>query len=172
MRFLSRIPRRVWVRLGIAAALGLVVAGAVAQHVMNSIMEFYSPGFISSSSADAERSGVLVKRPMVLDSVVPVRTGEIRVRDLWVEDVTRIEHRFLFWRRVVRTERQRMVIHATLPYFASREGTNLAVVGSASPGDTIAMSGRTGAPPVDIFMHMQAEPFPDTVRVIAVPRTW
>jgi hypothetical protein len=104
---MNRTLRR---RLGLAAA-GLVAAWVIVnQYVAGVVAEFYSPGFVSESAADAHRRGVLLARVSAPDSVAG-SAGEYRVREAWIEDQQQIYYRWLFFRRDSLLHRPQLVVY-------------------------------------------------------------
>jgi hypothetical protein len=151
--------RTVWIRLGVASALGLLAAVAALQYLAVSFAEFHSSGWYSESSAAAAATGILVQRPVLVDSAIPLRTGDVRVVDAWIEEQTKVERRLFFWQRRVHTGAYRLIIHANLPHFA--EGA--ATLATVSGPDTVPMLGGSSASGRKVFVRLQRLPLPDTL---------
>lgn len=98
------------------AAIVLLTGAAIvlvgSRYITASIDTFYSPDWHSNSSAEAERRGILQRRPPVVLSPFLESVGLAKA-DIWIEQVTHLEYpayALWMWQREVRENRVRVVV--------------------------------------------------------------
>lgn len=153
--------RSVIIGLAIVALLG-----AAAWRVVEAgVTEHYSPGWYSRSSSEAERRGLLIRRPVVVIEPAEYRGAPLHVTDAWLEQVTHVEYPFYLWRRVVRDSTIRLVVLARRD--SAPEPVTWCDERPSEPyGGRLAGSGTTQRPEWIRERHPGVDPpFPDTIRL-------
>jgi hypothetical protein len=104
-----------------------------------------------------------------VDSLISSDSGSIHVVDVWVEKATRLEYRFMLFRRRIHDGGYRLIVHASTPPNTPWD-LGLAVLVRSQQGrvDTLRSVGSSGTFVRKEEVFSVAPPFPDTVRVIAV----
>ena len=80
--------------------LGVLVA---TQYIHKVVVEYYSPGFVTESIAEARTRGVFISQPSLKNKVIGWGKSEYPIREAWIEQATRIQYDWLFFRRVIPT---------------------------------------------------------------------
>jgi hypothetical protein len=147
----------------------LIVVGAcvavLRQILVAQVMGRASRHWTSTSAADARRRGVLVGEPVVTTPVIQADSFQAAVTDAWVEEVTHLEYRFLFFKREVREGRYRLVavVEPRTPLPSSSSLARFTPGTASAPGDTavfpLYLSGETLHRP---YLELE-RPFPDTL---------
>jgi len=157
---------RSFARSVLLGLLVLALLGAAAWRVVEvGVTEFYSPGWYSRSSADAQRRGLLIRRPAVVIEPATYRGAPLRVTDAWIERVTHVEHPFYLWRRVVRDPAVRLVV------LARRDDAPAPAAWcderpSEPHGGGLTSSGTMDRPEWTLQRKLSGDPpFPDTIRL-------
>lgn len=81
--------------------LGSLVATKL---IDNAVDEYYSPGYITESIAEARTRGVLLSQLALKSNVIRWGKSEYPIREAWIEQATRIQYDWLFFRRVIPTD--------------------------------------------------------------------
>jgi hypothetical protein len=89
--------------MAIAIAI-IVFVGAAGWYVITgSIEEYYSPGWYSASTENAQYRNVFVRSPVVVPSRLTINDSvAFAVTDAWIERPTRVEYRWYLIRRELR----------------------------------------------------------------------
>lgn len=85
----------------LAVGLGAIV---VMQYIRKVVVEYYSPGFVAESIDEARTRGVFISQPFLKSKVIRWGKSEYPIREAWIEQATRIQYDWLFFRRVIPTE--------------------------------------------------------------------
>ncbi len=83
------------------------------QLIDNAVTEYYSPGFVTESIAEARRKGVFVSRPVLKSTMIRWERSEYPIHDAWIEQATRIKSDWIFFRRVIPTGYRLMLVIGT-----------------------------------------------------------
>ena len=75
----------------------------VMQLVNNIVIEYYSPGFVTESIAEARTHEVLVSQPTLKSNVIRWGKSDYPIREAWIEQATCIKYDWIFFRRVIPT---------------------------------------------------------------------
>ena len=94
---------------GIILLLG-VGALVVMQLINNAVVEYYSPGFVTESIAEARTRGVFISRPALKSNIIRWGKSEYSIREVWIEQATRIKYDWGFFRRVIPTNYRLILI--------------------------------------------------------------
>jgi hypothetical protein len=107
---------RRWQKVSLGILLLLVCLGLAARQLITvSLTEFYSPGWHSSSSRDAEQRGVLLARLPVTPDSITLGGQRLAVEEAWVEPQTHVIYRYFLFRRLVRDPRQLLIVRTSMP---------------------------------------------------------
>ena len=152
---------RRWQKVSLGMLLLLLFLGlAAGQLITVSITEFYSPGWHSSSSGDAEQRGVLIVRLPVTPDSITLDGQRLAVHEAWVEPQTHVTYRYFLFRRLVRDPTQRLIVRTSMPDYrrvsASQEGRYLAY------NDSLGFSMVSGS---QFWIGDAPTSLPDTVRL-------
>src|SRR5882672_5126546 len=100
-------------RIVLGATAGIITALAllVRQLVVGSIVESYSPGWHSPTSAVAEQKRLLITRVAIQPDSLLVNGEEVVPLEAWVEPATHIEYRFFFFPHTVRDSQNLLIVH-------------------------------------------------------------
>ena len=140
------------------------------QLINNAVVEYYSPGFVTESIAEARTRGVFISRPALKSNIIRWGKSEYPIREVWIEQATRIKYDWGFFRRVIPTNyRLILIIGKTgkppsedFLYFGdggeSIVCNNSIWVTSQSPG---------GPTPDDVLMELEfSSPIPDSIQCV------
>ena len=107
------MTRRRWLRIAALCVIGVIVLWVAGSFLMEQgVEEYYSRGWQSTSTRDAQLREVFVTAPAVMPAAVAVSDAvEAWVTDAWVERLTHIEYRWHLVRRVVVDSGYRLVLH-------------------------------------------------------------
>lgn len=152
-----RLPR--WAKIVTVVVLVLGIGAAVVNRVVvAAVVETYSPDWASTSSTDAAKRGLLRARPVVAPQVLVYRGDSLRIVDAWVEQVTRVEYKWLLLRQELREARYRLVLKASKDWHP----TDFRCDERLRHSDSISLS-ESGSRE---FFDVRSTPtFPDTIRL-------
>ncbi len=151
----------------------LLVAGLLGWRIiMGGIEEYYSPGWYSASTENAQHRGVYVSSPAVQPSMLHTSDSvALAVTDAWVERPTRVSCRWWILRRESQDTTFRLVIH--LARVVRDSATWTSAVGRAPALGDILIDGeqpaRTGNATVLTVYQQSSSAFPDTIRLSLRP---
>lgn len=145
---------------GLFAAASRVVEADVA--------EYYSPGWYSSSSAEAARRGVLVRRPVIEADSLTYEGAPVRVSDAWIEQVTHVEYPWYLWRREVRDPALRLIVIGARDHVPPGRFCDEGLTDGYT--ERFASSGTSDRPVWYSVRRAGSDPpFPDTLRLAIIP---
>jgi hypothetical protein len=149
---------------GVAVLAIVLIAAAAFQFVQVGVTEHYSPGWMSESSADAARRGLLRARPALTAQRQFFRGDTLVLAEAWVEQATRVEYQWYLRRRVVQLPQYRLVLRAAPTWRATDYSCDQRLV--------YADSIELGESQSRFFVKVGLRPpFPDTVRVRVIARS-
>jgi hypothetical protein len=85
----------------ILAIVILLMIWAMNKIVSNAIDASYSSMQVSSSITVSKEKGVFLSEPKVSDRKLKIDKYEVIIKDVWIEQRTRIEYKFLLFRQVI-----------------------------------------------------------------------
>lgn len=153
---------------GIILLLG-VGALVVMQLINNVVVEYYSPGFVTESVAEARTRGVFISQPTLKSNVIRWGKSEYPVREAWIEQATLIKYDWIFFRRVIPTDyRLILIIKETGKppgkNFSDHTHKGEILICNNSIFVTTDMSGRV---PNEVFMYSEfSSPVPDSIQCV------
>ena len=101
---------RLTIKLALGAVALVITLVALAVRFIDVALDVDgSSWWISSSTADAAKRGILVAHPRLVDSTFLYRSGAYRVADLWIEHTTHREAPWLFWASTIVDSAYRVV---------------------------------------------------------------
>jgi len=164
---MTPLTSRTWKRIRLAILLVVLTALLALRYVSVTVWANYSAGWASSSSVEAERTGVLVARPALRDSTIRIGKAEARVLDIWYEQETRLRYTLLVRPRKVQLGRVRLVAHVLMPTRTYKYGSLLALSG-VEDTDTLRIERETGTgTPTRRELMLSAVPYvADTLRLV------
>lgn len=152
---------RVWLTV-FSLTVGLMIGRAllVRQLVVGSVVEAYSPGWHSPTSAIAEEKRLLIARVAVQPDRVLLNGAEVEPLEAWVEPATRVEYRFFLFPRTIRDSQNLLIVHLRsapeqTPYAGERE--------ELVYGDSVLFDGYEG----DYAIAGIKAAIPDTIHLLA-----
>jgi len=160
----ARLPR--WLRITTTVLVVVGVCLAVARWILVvQIMSYYSRRWTSQSSTDARRRGILVAAPVVATPIIQADSFQATVTDAWVEEVTHLEYRFLFFKREVREGRYRLValVEPQTPLPGSSTLARLTPGAVPAQVDTVVFPFYLGSAAQHRPYLELERPFPDTL---------
>ncbi len=82
--------------------------------INTSIDEFYSPSYKSHSPDKAREMGILISQPQLENSEIKVGDFKYTIREVWIEQATRIKYQWLFFRKSIPTG-YRLMLNIDVP---------------------------------------------------------
>jgi hypothetical protein len=158
---------RSWLRGVLVGLVAIALVAFAGFQVMNAgIVEHYSPGWHSESSAEAEREGILVRRVAVVPDSLTAGGTHVRIVDAWVEQVTRVEAPLFVFRRTVRDTATRLVLVGRRTGAPSDSGCFDRLY--RAPGEWLGGAGSGQRPLwLDVADPRHDPPFGDTIHLAA-----
>lgn len=154
---------------GIILLLGVGALVAM-QLINNGVVEYYSPGFVSESIAEARTREVFISRPALKSNVVRWRKSEYSIREAWIEQATRIKYDWIFFRRVIPTG-YRLIL--TIGKTGKPPGEDFMYLGGGGESivcnDSIWLTSTSpGRPaPDEVLMELEfSSPVPDSIQCV------
>lgn len=74
------------------------------QYIHKVVVEYYSSGFVTKSIDEARTRGVFISQPALKSNVIRWGKSDYPIREAWIEQATRIQYDWLFFRRVIPTD--------------------------------------------------------------------
>ncbi len=134
--------------------------------VRTSIEEFYSPMQTSSSAAMARTRGVLISQPHLENSEIGLGDFRYSIREVWVEQSTRIEYQWLFFRKSIPTG-YRLMLNIDIPSDSRAERNMIAHTGRwpvCNGSIKLTTTVPSITPSTWLYYGQVQQPFPSSVR--------
>src|SRR4051812_34343408 len=98
-----------------SCALLLILGRVFVNFLMDSaIVEYYSGSWTSYSINEAKKKGVFISQPELENNMIELNGFKYPIREIWVEQSTRIEYKWFFFRQRIPTG-YRIILTLTVP---------------------------------------------------------
>ena len=147
----------------------LVLAGAFVYFLIGaSIDETYSPSQTSYSVDEAKKDHIFISQPDLENRVIELDGFRYPIREVWIEQSTRVEYKWMFIRKRIPTG-HRLMLTLTVPYDSDEEHNLINQTLRSFPicNDSIWLTAIVPAARKDMwkFYGQVSEPFPQPVRL-------
>jgi len=159
---------RVFFILAACTLLLVLVGGFVYFLIGASIDETYSESQTSYSVEEAKKDNVFVSQLALENNVIELDGFKYPIREVWVEQSTRVEYKWIFIRQRIPTG-YRLMLTLTIPYDSPEERNliNQAMRSFPICNDSIWLTTTVPAARKDMwkFYGQVSEPFPQSARL-------
>jgi hypothetical protein len=147
----------------------LVLAGAFVYFLIGaSIDETYSPSWTSYSIDEAKKDHIFISQPDLENTVIELDGFKYPIREVWIEQSTRVEYKWIFIRQRISTG-FRLMLTLTVPYDSPEDHNLINQAGRTFPicNDSIWLTTIVPAARKDMwkFYGQVSEPFPQSVQL-------
>lgn len=152
----------------LVVGLGAIV---VMQLIHNVVAEYYSPGFVTESIAEARTSGVLISQPSLKSKVIRWGKSDYPIRKAWIEQATRIKYDWIFLRRIIPTGNRLVLVIGRV---GNPPGKDFLYFGGGGEGELFCNNSiwvtteRPSRPtPNDVLMYSEfSSPVPTSIQCV------
>ena len=143
----------------VAILIGLLGVGRYIVQV--GIVEFYSGQAPSFSIADAGERGILVSLPTIESKEASTSQYRFRVKEAWIESITRVEYKF-FLLRTDHIEGYRLIVSIDGTY---EDASVSHLICHPKVNGAINLNGYTGTPETPVYFKEIQPPLPSTLAI-------
>ncbi len=139
------------------------------QLIGNAITEYYSPGFLTKSIAEARRKGVFVSQPVLKSTMLRWKRSEYPIHDAWIEQATRIKYDWIFFPRVIPTGYRLILVIGNTGKPPGKEFYYLVSEGEAVVcNNSIWLTDGQGGPIIfeELLYSKFSSPVPDSIQCV------